>query len=104
MLRELLGSHQQSHQASPLLRESVILVSYLLVVKGHAERTVRISSASHQASPLLRESVILVSYLLVVKGHAERTVRISSAVSPGLSSPERVCDSSELPTGGQRAC
>ena len=77
MLRELLGSHQQSHQASPLLRESVILV---------------------------RESVILVSYLLVVKGHAERTVRISSAVSPGLSSPERVCDSSELPTGGQRAC
>ena len=45
MLRELLGSHQQSHQASPLLRESVILVSYLLVVKGHAERTVRISSA-----------------------------------------------------------
>ena len=70
MLRELLGSHQLSHQASPLLRESVILVSYLLVVKGHAERT----------------------------------VRISSAVSPGLSAPERVCDSSELPTGGQRAC
>ena len=81
MLRELLGSHQLSHQASPLLRESVILVI-----------------------SILRESVILVSYLLVVKGHAERTVRISSAVSPGLSSPERVCDSSELPTGGQRAC
>ena len=68
MLRELLGSHQQSHQASPLLRESVILVSYLLVVKGHAERTVRISSAvspglsesPSEPTPLLRESVIVI--------------------------------------------
>ena len=51
MLRELLGSHQQSHQASLLLRESVILVSYLLVVKGHAERTVRITSAVSPGLP-----------------------------------------------------